>query len=81
MKPAQAVACPIRPSPKIGDSSSINGLPASERLRVRQEQSARLLADLKAWLGEERSRLSRPASVAKPIDDLLKRAPPSNVIQ
>jgi transposase len=52
---------------------SINGLSASERLRVRQEQSAPLLADLKAWLGEERSRLSRSASVAKPIDYLLKR--------
>ena len=52
---------------------AINGLSASERLRVRQEQSAPLLADLKAWLGEERSRLSRSASVAKPIDYLLKR--------
>ena len=52
---------------------TINGLPTSERLRVRQEQSAPLLADLKAWLGEERSRLSRSASVAKPIDYLLKR--------
>jgi transposase len=52
---------------------SINGLSASERLRVRQEQSAPLLADLKAWLSEERSRLSRSASVAKPIDYLLKR--------
>ena len=52
---------------------AINGLSASERLRVRQKQSAPLLADLKAWLGEERSRLSRSASVAKPIDYLLKR--------
>ena len=52
---------------------SINGLSADERLRVRQEQSAPLLADLKAWLSEERSRLSRSASVAKPIDYLLKR--------
>ncbi|ADP70697.1 transposase IS66 [Rhodomicrobium vannielii ATCC 17100] len=52
---------------------SINGLPASERLRVRQKQSAPLLADLKTSLGEERSRLSRSASVARPIDYLLKR--------
>ena len=52
---------------------SINGLSASERLRVRQDQSAPLLADLKAWLGEERSRLSRSASVVKPIDYMLKR--------
>ena len=50
-----------------------NGLSASERMRVRQEQSAPLVADLKAWLGEERSRLSRSASVVKPIDYLLKR--------
>ncbi len=32
---------------------SINGLSARERLRVRRDQSAPLLADLKAWLGEE----------------------------
>ncbi|MGO9543611.1 MAG: IS66 family transposase [Rhodomicrobium sp.] len=52
---------------------SINGLSASERLRVRQEQSAPLVASLQAWLGEERSRLSRSASAAKPIDYMLKR--------
>src|SRR6516225_2085972 len=47
---------------------NINGLSAEERLRVRQERSAPILAALEAWLGEERSRLSRSASVAKPID-------------
>ena len=52
---------------------SINGLSIGERLRIRQEQSAPLLADLEAWLREERSRLSRSASVAKPIDYMLKR--------
>ena len=51
----------------------INGLSAEERLRVRQEQSAPLLALLEAWLGEERSRLSHSASVTKPIDYMLKR--------
>ncbi len=51
----------------------INGLSAEERLRVRQEQSAPLLADLEAWLRDERARLSRSASVAKPIDYMLKR--------
>ena len=51
----------------------INGLSAEERLRVRQEQSAPLLAALEAWLREEHSRLSRSASVAKPIDYMLKR--------
>ena len=51
----------------------INGLSAEERQRVRREQSAPLLAALEAWLREERSRLSRSASVAKPIDYMLKR--------
>ena len=51
----------------------INGLSAEERLRLRQEQSAPLLALLEAWLREERSRLSRSASVTKPIDYMLKR--------
>jgi hypothetical protein len=51
----------------------INGLSAEERLGVRQEQSAPLLAALEAWLGEEHSRLSRSASVAQPIDYMLKR--------
>ena len=50
-----------------------NGLSAEERLRIRQEQSAPLLADLKEWLRDERSRLSRSASVAKPIDYMLRR--------
>ena len=48
----------------------INGLSAEERLRVRQEQSAPLLAALEAWLREEHSRLSRSA---QPIDYMLKR--------
>jgi hypothetical protein len=52
---------------------SINGLNVDERLRVRREQSAPLLAALEAWLRDERSRMSRSASVAKPIDYMLKR--------
>jgi transposase len=51
----------------------INGRSAAERLRVRQEQSAPLLAALQEWLRDERSRLSRAAAVAKPIDYLLRR--------
>jgi transposase len=51
----------------------INGLNVDERLRVRREQSAPLLAALEAWLRDERSHLSRSASVAKPIDYMLKR--------
>src|SRR6266568_4526700 len=52
---------------------NINGLSAEERLRVRQEQSAPLLAELETWLRDQRSRLSRSASVAKPIDYMLRR--------
>jgi transposase len=51
----------------------INGLAADERMRIRKEQSAPLLIELEAWLREERARLSRSASVAKPIDYMLKR--------
>jgi hypothetical protein len=52
---------------------SINGLAADERLRIRKEQSAPVLAELETWLREQRSRMSRSASVAGPIDYMLKR--------
>ena len=52
---------------------AVNGRSAEERLSIRQEQSAPLLASLEAWLREERCHLSRSASVAKPIDYMLKR--------
>src|SRR5229473_7824189 len=51
----------------------INGLAADERLRIRKQQSALLLAELETWLREQRSRMSRSASVAGPIDYMLKR--------
>jgi transposase len=51
----------------------INGLSADERQRARAEQGALLLADLEDWLRQERSKLSRSASVAQPIDYMLKR--------
>ena len=51
----------------------INGLAADERLRVRQMDGAPLVTALEAWSRQERSRLSRAASVAQPIDDMLKR--------
>jgi transposase len=53
----------------------ISGVSADERLKVRKEQSAPLVADLELWLKDQRSRLSRSASVAQPIDYLLKRWP------
>ncbi len=51
----------------------INRMNADERLRVRREQSVPLLTALEAWLRDERSRLSRSASVVKPINYMLKR--------
>jgi transposase len=51
----------------------INGLAADERLRIRKEQSAPVLAELETWLREQRSRMSRSAFVAGPIDYMLKR--------
>ena len=51
----------------------INGLSAEERLRVRHKQSAPHLMALEAWLRDERVRLSSAASVAEPIDYMLKR--------
>jgi transposase len=51
----------------------INGLIAAERLAVRRERSAPLLADLEAWLRAQRAKLSRASGVIKPIDYLLKR--------
>ena len=51
----------------------INGLPADQRQATRQERSAPVLAELEAWMRQERARLSRHAEVAKAMDYLLKR--------
>jgi transposase len=53
----------------------INGLPAAERLDARSRHSAPLVADLEAWLRDQRSRLSRSSAVAEPIDYMLRRWP------
>ena len=52
---------------------AINGLGETERLQVRRDESGTIVAELEAWLREERGRLSRSASVAKPMDYLLRR--------
>lgn len=52
---------------------SINGLPAEQRLIVRRERSAPLVAALEAWMQEERRKLSRHADVAGAMDYMLKR--------
>jgi transposase len=51
----------------------INGASAEERLRVRRETSAPLVAALEAWLRAERAKLSRHAPIAKAIDYMLSR--------
>jgi transposase len=51
----------------------INGQSAEQRLRVRKERSAPLVAALETWLREQRSRLSSASSVAGPIDYMLRR--------
>jgi transposase len=53
----------------------INGLSVEERLAVRTARSAPVLAELEAWMREERARLSRHAPVAKAMDYMLKRRP------
>jgi transposase len=52
---------------------SLNGLSTGQRLAVRQERSAPLVAALEAWMREERRKLSRHSDVAGAIDYMLKR--------
>ena len=52
---------------------TINGHGADQRKAVRQQRSAPLVADLKAWMREQRAKLSRANNVAKAMDYLLKR--------
>ena len=54
---------------------AINGRSAAERLAARQEHSAPLVADLEAWLRDNRSKLSKSSPVAEPIDYMLKAWP------
>ena len=52
---------------------AINRMTAEQRLAVRQEQSAPLVAALEAWMREERRKLSRHSDVAGAIDYMLRR--------
>ena len=54
---------------------AINGQSADRRKAVRQELSAPLIADLEAWMREQRAKLSRGNDVAKAMDYMLKRWP------
>ena len=52
---------------------TINGQSAEKRKAVRQQLSAPLVADLAAWMREQRAKLSRGNDVAKAMDYMLKR--------
>ena len=52
---------------------TINGKSPEERLAVRREHSAPLVADLHAWMREHRAGLSGKNDVAKAMDYMLKR--------
>lgn len=51
----------------------INGLSATERLAIRREHIASLVAGLEQWMRAERARLSRHSDTAKAMDYMLKR--------
>jgi transposase len=51
----------------------INGLPAAERLAVRQSRVSPLVTDLETWIRSERGKLPRHSDVAKAMDYMLKR--------
>jgi transposase len=52
---------------------AINGQSPERRRAVRQELSAPLVANLEAWMREQRAKLSRGNDVAKAMDYILKR--------
>ncbi len=52
---------------------SINGLPAEQRLALRQKHVAPLVTDLETWMRGVRAKMSRHAEVAKAMDYMLKR--------
>ncbi|WP_442970731.1 IS66 family transposase [Roseomonas sp. USHLN139] len=52
---------------------AINGLPVEQRMAVRQERIAPLVAELERWMREQRARMSRHADLAKAIDYMLVR--------
>ena len=52
---------------------TINGKPAAERLAVRHELSAPLMAELHTWLTAQLAKLSRNHDLAKAINYMLRR--------
>jgi transposase len=52
---------------------TINGMPAGDRVAMRQQESRPVVADLENWMRTERARLSRHTETAKAIDYMLTR--------
>jgi transposase len=52
---------------------TINGLPAEQRLAVRQTHVAPLVAELESWMRAARAKMSRHADVGRAMDYMLKR--------
>ena len=52
---------------------AVNGRPAAERLVVRHELSAPLMAELHTWLTDQRAKLSRNHDLTKAINYMLRR--------
>ncbi|MFL5338108.1 MAG: IS66 family transposase [Geminicoccaceae bacterium] len=52
---------------------TINGLPTEQRLAVRREHVAPLVAELETWMRATRGKMSRHAEVAKAMDYMLRR--------
>ncbi len=62
----------VRRTDAIFDAErTINGLPTDQRLAVRQEHIAPLVADLETWMRAARAKMSRHADIAKAMDYML----------
>ena len=53
--------------------TEINGRTSEQRLAIRLERAAPILADLKAWLEQQRGRLSKKSNLARAIQYALTR--------
>jgi transposase len=51
----------------------INGVPAEQRVSIRRNRIAPLVAELEQWMRTERGRLSRHNDIARAMDYMLKR--------
>src|SRR5260370_40447964 len=71
-------SCPCCRAPKRIDAvfdieREINGRSIAERLAVRRERVAPLVADLETWMREQRAKFSRHSDVGKAMDYMLKQ--------